>query len=157
MSNKIGIGFSVPKMLPITGTWTLPFAAYLVLLSNRVTNLRLSNKKFLGDRSEPSSSPDEQTSPDALYLATRAHGNFIENVPLAFILAAIAELNGADRKWLNYAMAALLAMRIAHVELGLKGKDTLGPGRPIAFYGGQAWFAAVAAYGTYLVKGYWGY
>ena len=92
-----------------------------------------------------------------LHLATRAHSNFLENVPLAFILAAVAELNGANRKYLNYGMAALFAMRIAHVELGMHGKNTVGAGRPVAYYGTQAWLASVAAYGTWLVKGYWGY
>ena len=49
-------------------------------------------------------------------------------MPLAFIFAAVAELNGADHKVLHYLMAALLVLRIGHVELGLKGKGTLGYG-----------------------------
>lgn len=32
-----------------------------------------------------------------LYVCTRAQLNFIENVPLALIVALLAELNGADR------------------------------------------------------------
>lgn len=72
-----------------------------------------------------------------LQLETRAQSNFLENVPLAFIFAAVAELNGADRKVLNYLMAGLLVLRIGHVELGLKGKGTLGLGRPIGYYGTQ--------------------
>ncbi|KAK5658094.1 hypothetical protein OQA88_2650 [Cercophora sp. LCS_1] len=32
---------------------------------------------------------------DPLYIASRCHENFIENVPFALILAAVAELNGA--------------------------------------------------------------
>lgn len=63
--------------------------------------------------------------------------NFLENVPLAFIFAAVAELNGADRKLLNYAMAALLALRISHAELGLRGKGAIGLGRPVGYYGTQ--------------------
>ena len=78
-------------------------------------------------------------------------------MPLAFTLTAIAELNGANRKILNYSMAALLVLRVIHVELGLKGKDTVGWGRPIGFFGTQGFVAAMAAYSTYLVKGYWGY
>ncbi|MCJ1255318.1 hypothetical protein MMC24_003134 [Lignoscripta atroalba] len=172
MSSTIGIGVPVPKMLR---TWTLPYAAYLLLLSNRVAYQRLKHEKYLGDRlpkpssSSSSSSPDTTTTttdneqqqssppPDALHLATRAHGNFLENVPLAFILAAVAELNGANRKYLHYAMALLLVLRIAHVEVGLKREGTVGVGRPVAFYGGQVWVAALAGYGSYLVKGYWGY
>lgn len=83
--------------------------------------------------------------------------NFLENVPLAFVFAAVAELNGADRKVLNYAMAALLALRIAHVEIGMKGQNTIGIGRPVGYYGTQVILAGLAGWGTWLVKGYWGY
>lgn len=34
---------------------------------------------------------------DPLYLAIRSQANFIENVPLAMIMALLAEINGADR------------------------------------------------------------
>lgn len=83
--------------------------------------------------------------------------NFLENVPLAFIFAAVAELNGADRKILNYMMAALLVFRISHVELGIKRPNTLGLGRPIGYYGTQGILAGLASWGTWLIKGYWGY
>ena len=84
----------------------------------------------MGDRYVDSAESTSNDKPDLLLLDTRAHNNFIENVPLCFALAAIAELNGANRKVLNYAMAALFVLRIVHVELGLKGKDTVGLGRP---------------------------
>ncbi|MCJ1454787.1 hypothetical protein MMC28_005140 [Mycoblastus sanguinarius] len=132
MTSTLGIGVPVPKMLPITGTWTLPFAAYLVYLSNRVVYRRVKKEKYVGDRYD-SDDPASQTSngnPDPLLLDSRAHTNFLESVPLAFTLTAIAELNGANRKVLNYAMATLFVLRIMHVELGLKGKDTVGFGRP---------------------------
>lgn len=83
--------------------------------------------------------------------------NFLENVPYAFVLTAIAELNGGNRTLLNYAMGILLAIRIGHVELGMRSKDTLGPGRPLGQFGTQALLAGLAAYGSYLIKGYWGY
>jgi hypothetical protein len=69
----------------------------------------------------------------------------------------MAELNGGNRKILNYAMAALFVLRILHVELGMKGKETVGWGRPAGYYGTQGFFAGMAAYSTWLVKGYWGY
>ena len=115
---------------------------------------RLKNEHYLGDKVE---SDKSQSDPDYLNLTTRAHANFLENVPLAFILAAIAELNGADRRILNYGLGALLALRVAHVEIGMFGKNTVGPGRPVGYYGTQAWLLGVAAYSTYLVKGYWGF
>ena len=83
--------------------------------------------------------------------------NFLENVPLALLFAGIAELNGADRKILNYSLAALLLFRIGHVELGLKGPKTLGAGRPIGYWGTQAVIAGLAGWGGWLVKGYWGF
>ena len=69
----------------------------------------------------------------------------------------MAELNGADRKILNYALAALLLLRIGHVELGLKGPKTLGVGRPIGYYGTQGIVVGLAGWGSWLVKGYWGF
>lgn len=144
-------------MLPITGTWTLPFAAYLVYLSNRVVYRRIKQEKYMGDRYVDAAESTSNDNPDPLLLDSRAHNNFIESVPLCFTLVAIAELNGANRKALNYAMATLFVLRILHVELGLKGKDTVGWGRPIGYFGTQGFIAGMAAYGTYLVKGYWGY
>lgn len=40
---------------------------------------------------------ESQATRDPLYVSTRAQLNFIENVPLALIVALIAELNGANR------------------------------------------------------------
>ncbi|KAL8685709.1 MAG: hypothetical protein Q9218_007588 [Villophora microphyllina] len=158
MNSTIGLGVPVPKMLPVTGTWTLPFTAYLLLLSNRVVYQRIKNKQFLGDRLKPEDTKaTDNTNPDPLYLENRCHQNFLENVPLAFILTAIAELNGANRTVLNYAMAALFALRVGHVELGLRGKDAMAPGRLMGLLGSQGFLGGMAAYGTYLVKGYWGY
>ncbi|KAL8825220.1 MAG: hypothetical protein Q9170_007880 [Blastenia crenularia] len=149
----------VPGMLPVTGGWALPFTAYLLLLSNRVIYQRLKHRQYIGGRlnsSEKDNTGDHEN-PDPLFLENRCLMNFLENVPLAFVLTAIAELNGGDRVYLNYAMAALFAMRVAHVELGLRAKDTLGPGRAPGILGTQGFLTGMAAYGTYLVKGYWGY
>ncbi|KAI9703725.1 MAG: hypothetical protein M1836_007495 [Candelina mexicana] len=158
-SASVGLGIPVPKMLPITGTWTLPFAAYFALLANRVVYHRLKNEKYLGDKisSSPSSSSSSPNSTDPLYIATRSHANFVENVPLAFLFTAVAELNGGNRKWINYAMAGLLMFRVAHVELGLTRENALGGGRPISYYGTQAFLGGMAAYGTWLCRGYWGF
>ncbi|MCJ1432181.1 hypothetical protein MMC27_001537 [Xylographa pallens] len=151
------IGLSLPRVLflPVAGTWTLPFAAYLLLLSNRTVYQRQRHEKYLGDKLAQESSNNEQSNPDPLHLAVRSHQNFLENVPLAFIFTIIAELNGGNKKALNYGMAALLALRILHVEFGMYGQETVGAGRPIGYYGTQAWLAGMAAYGSYLVKAYW--
>ncbi|KAL8880989.1 MAG: hypothetical protein Q9198_001712 [Flavoplaca austrocitrina] len=145
-------------MLPVTGVWTVPFTAYLLLLSNRVVHQRIKNKQWIGDKlnSEKNTAGDAEN-PDPLFLEGRCHMNFLESVPFAFILTAIAELNGANRTVLNYAMAALFALRVGHVEVGLRGKGTMAPGRPIGLFGTQGLMAGMAMYTAYLVKGYWGY
>ncbi|KAL6713335.1 hypothetical protein ACLMJK_008800 [Lecanora helva] len=157
MSSTIGIGVPFPKLLPITGTWTLPFTAYLLYLSNRIVYHRIRQQKYLGDRFANDDAATSNSNPDPLYLDTRAQANFLENVPFAFTLAAIAEVNGGNRKALNYALAALFVLRVLHVEVGMRGKDTVGLGRPVGFFGTQGFLAGVAAYCGYLVKGYWGY
>lgn len=183
MFPTIGIGVPVPKMLrscppffpthshhltpspsAITGTWTLPFAAYFLLLTNRIVYHRLTNEKYLGDHLSPSSPPSpEPTSPpsspppDPLYLATRCQSNFLETVPLAFIFALVAELNGANRRVLNWVLAALLVFRVGHVELGMRGRGTLGWGRPVGYYGSQAVVVGLGAWAAGLVRGYWGF
>lgn len=130
----------------------------MLLLSNRVIYQRLKNGQYIGDRinSEKDHSGNHQNV-DPLYLESRCHLNFLEHVPFAFILALIVEINGGDKTLLNYAMAVLFVLRIAHVEIGLRSKDTLGYGRAPGILGTQALMAAMAVYGAYLVRGYWGY
>ena len=43
------------------------------------------------------SSDASQGTKDKLYVANRAQMNFAENVPLALVIAGLAELNGANR------------------------------------------------------------
>jgi hypothetical protein len=59
------------------------------------------------------------------------------------------------RKYIQYALGALLACRVSHVELGLMRHDGLGAGRIVGYYGTQTILAALAGYTAYLVKGYW--
>lgn len=73
-------------------------------------------------------------------LATRIrrHANFIENVPMALLLLAVIELNGASAAWLHVLGVVLLLSRIAH-PLGLDPEEMNRPLR------------SVGAGGTYLV------
>jgi uncharacterized membrane protein YecN with MAPEG domain len=90
----------------------------------------------------------------------RCQGNFLENVPLAFIFLVIAELNGGNRKILHYSMATLLALRIAHAELGLRLQGEFGDngiGRPIGYFGTASLVMGLAGYASYLCLGYWGF
>jgi uncharacterized membrane protein YecN with MAPEG domain len=138
----------------ITGTWSLPFTAYLVLLSGRVVAKRVHSDKWIGEQSGESA---EGQSVDSLQLAARCHSNFIENVPLALLLSAVVELNGGDRKVLSTALGVLLLARILHVEFGLKVPGNNGFGRAVGFFGTQSYLAGMAGYAAYLVKGYWAF
>lgn len=56
------------------------------------------------------------------------------------------------RTYINYALGALLAFRISHVEAGLMIKDSMGAGRIVGYYGTQTVLVALAGYTAYLVK-----
>ncbi|TVY16070.1 hypothetical protein LARI1_G005052 [Lachnellula arida] len=143
-----------PKLLPITGTWAAPFALYSSILSSRIVASRLKTEKFIGEKSTSINGVDP------LQTAVRCQGNFLENVPLAFIFLALCELNGGNRKYLNYVMGAFLALRVAHVEGGLMLQGSFGTngvGRPVGYFGSVGVVTGLAAYAAYLAKGYWGF
>lgn len=141
--------------IAITGTWSLPFTAYLFLLSARVSKLRVDNKKWIGSKTSEANNASNQVDP--LEVAVRSHNNYLENVPLALLLAAIVELNGGNRKVLNGGLAALLVFRILHVEFGLRSDEARAPGRLIGHLGTSGFLGGMSAYAAYLVKGYWGW
>ena len=66
-----------------------------------------------GKESQGVKQPDGNTY-DPLLMATRVHANLLENMPITLILAALAELNGADRKKLTSVLAAFTLIRISH-------------------------------------------
>lgn len=142
-------------MIAITGTWTLPFTAYLFLLSARVSKLRIDNKKLIGSKISESNTASKEVDP--LEVAVRSHSNFVENLPLALLGAAIVELNGGNRKILNGGLAALLLFRIMHVEFGMYGADVNAPGRLFGHIGTIGFLGGMSTYAAYLVKGYWGF
>ncbi|KAG4429566.1 hypothetical protein IFR05_014957 [Cadophora sp. M221] len=153
------VGIAVPKLLPIAGTWAAPFTLYNIFLSNRIFSQRIKTEVYFGDK-DTSTSTSTTTKYSPLELASHSHTNFLENVPLAFILLIIAELNGGNRKALHYTMASLLALRIAHAEAGLMVKGNFGDGgvgRPIGYVGSLGVLGGLAAYAGMLVKGYWGF
>ncbi|KAF2650761.1 hypothetical protein K491DRAFT_697034 [Lophiostoma macrostomum CBS 122681] len=150
MTTKIGLGIPMPMLAPATATWAVPFAAYYLFLQNRIVYHRLSNRKYLGD-----SLGEDRSAKDPLYVSTRAQLNFSENIPLALILTLLAELNGADRKYIHYALATLLALRVSHSELGLMRPGSQAPGRAIGYYGTEAVMLTLGGYLGYLVKDYW--
>lgn len=92
MATKIGLGVPMPLLAPATATWAAPFAAYYFFLQNRIVYHRITSKTFMGDSIDTSKGVK-----DPLYVASRAQMNFAENVPLALVIALLAEMNGANR------------------------------------------------------------
>jgi hypothetical protein len=60
-----------------------------------------------------------------------------------------------NRMYINYGLGSLLALRIAHSELGIRQPQGMGIGRPLGYYGTQTIVATLAGYLVYLVKDYW--
>ncbi|KAI0128821.1 membrane-associated, eicosanoid/glutathione metabolism protein [Xylariales sp. AK1849] len=153
MASQIGLNYPVlAPLLPVTGSFAVPFAAYFSFLSLRVVRYRLKDKHYLGDNSSSTSDKSNK-----LYVASRAHANFVENVPLAFVLATVAELNGGNRKLLIGALSALLTFRVVYTELGMLKPKAMGNGRPIGYFGTIGTILGLAGYTAFLVKDYWGF
>ncbi|KAH8778256.1 membrane-associated, eicosanoid/glutathione metabolism protein [Hyaloscypha sp. PMI_1271] len=157
------VGLPVPKLLPIAGTWAAPFTLYFLLLSGRIVAQRLKTEVFIGHTSnftaKDAANPAYKPKPDPLHVAIRCHSNFLDTVPLAFIFLTTAELNGGNRKALNYVMASLLALRIAQAEGGLRLQGKFGNngiGRPVGYFGSMGVLGGLAGYAAFLAKGYWG-
>ncbi|KAI8939346.1 hypothetical protein NX059_003135 [Plenodomus lindquistii] len=151
MASKVGLGVPLPLLAPATATWAAPFALYYIFLQNRIVYHRLNTGTVLGDTIDATKKGAE----DKLYVASRSQANFAENVPLVLAIALLAELNGAKRSYINYALGALFAFRVSHVELGLMVKGSAAPGRPVGYFGTQAVLLGLSSYAVYLIKDYW--
>ncbi|WFD30721.1 hypothetical protein MSPP1_001745 [Malassezia sp. CBS 17886] len=77
--------------------------------------------------------------------AVRAHGNFAENVPFAFLLLFLAELNGAPTAWVHSAYTVLFLCRVAHGQ-GMQCGDGHNTARRIGFIGSALVLIGSAAY-----------
>ena len=90
-------------LFPITGLYAALLAAVGLTLMVRVARMRARAGVSIlhGDDLD-------------LALAVRRHGNFIEMVPLALILMALVEANGANSILLHANGIVLLVSRIAH-------------------------------------------
>jgi uncharacterized protein len=89
--------------MPITTFYAALFAPLLIFLAVRIIRTRRAARIGIGHA--------ENTE---LLRAIRAHGNFTEYVPLALILLALAESNGAMPLILHACGLALLAGRCIH-------------------------------------------
>ncbi len=104
---------------PITGLYAGLAALLLVALSLRVIRARYATRIEIGDGGDA-----------GLTRRIRAQANFVEYVPLALVVIAMAEANGADGRLLHGLGAALIVGRIAHA-IGFVAKAGPGVGRAI--------------------------
>ena len=138
-------------------------------LSQRVVSARHKTNTSIGERSTITG----PASDDPLYVAVRSHANFLETAPIGLILALCAELNGANRRTVGYALAALLGLRVVNVfvasstqirhllirisEGGMASKGCQGKGRLIGYWGTGLWILAMSAYNVLLTRDFWGF
>ncbi|MDH3335114.1 MAG: MAPEG family protein [Rhodospirillaceae bacterium] len=98
--------------LSITPIYAAIFALILVGLSSYVIKMRYKHRVSLGDGGNKE-----------MLKAIRAHGNFIEYVPMSLILLAMLELGGENPAVLHTFGVALLVGRALHAP-GLNFKGT---------------------------------
>ena len=117
-------------MPQITALYTALLALLIVVLALRVVLGRRDGRVGIGDGGN-----------HGLSRRIRAHGNAIENVPLALLLLLVAELTNVDAAWLHAYGIVLVAGRLLHA-FGLSRHAGTSFGR---FAGSLlTWFAMVA-------------
>jgi len=89
--------------LTLTPLYAVPLAVLYILLTFNVIRGRFALKIGLGDGGDK-----------FFTRKIRAHGNFSEYVPLALLLMAFAEMNGATPMALHAAGVMLLSGRLLH-------------------------------------------
>ncbi len=99
-------------LVPVTGIYVALLALVGLVLQQHVGRERLRSgiSLYHGD-DEP------------LAVAMRRQANFVEQVPIALVLLAVLELNGAGALWLHGLGIALLVARVVH-PFGLEMHDS---------------------------------
>lgn len=92
----------------ITSLYAAILAIMMIALSSHVSAKRAATNVSILDGGDPD-----------LVIRMRRHGNFVENVPMALILMALAELDGVSHIWIHAAGILLIAGRALHA-LGLQ-------------------------------------
>ncbi len=103
----------------ITGLYAALAALLVVILGVRVTLRRRAARIGIGNGGDA-----------VLALRVRAHGNAVENLPLALLLLLILELDQTQPILLHVFGCALIFARIAHA-VGLSSAPGITPGRGI--------------------------
>jgi uncharacterized membrane protein YecN with MAPEG domain len=109
----------------------------LVFLYVRVSQRRLATKIGMGAGGDT-----------VLEQRIRAHGNFIESVPIALILLYLLEQAGVDSVVIHAFGVALVLARVAHAQ-GISTTAGRSPGR---FYGSIGTLLVIAALSIWLLK-----
>jgi uncharacterized protein len=91
------------SLVPVTSLYAALNVFLTLALSINVSLVRTRLKVFRGDGGNAD-----------LIAAIRAHGNNVENVPLALLLLLVAELGGGGSTPLHVFGGALLVARLAH-------------------------------------------
>ena len=111
--------------LAITPIYAAIFTIIMVGLSAYVIKMRYKHRVSLGDGGNKE-----------MLKAIRAHGNFVEYVPMALILMALLELNGESTTVLHGFGVALLIGRVSHAPgLNTRGTNKLRQSGVVLTYG----------------------
>jgi uncharacterized membrane protein YecN with MAPEG domain len=108
----------------------------LVILYVRVSQRRLATKIGMGVGGDT-----------VLERRIRAHGNFIESVPIALVLLYLLEQAGADPIYIHAFGIALVLARVAHAQ-GISATAGRSAGR---FYGSLGTLLIIAALSIWLL------
>tara|TARA_R110001592_G_scaffold138511_5_gene357713 strand:- start:15282 stop:15671 length:390 start_codon:yes stop_codon:yes gene_type:complete len=108
-------------MLSISPIYIGLLALLIIVLAYRVTTFRGAEKISLG----------ENNSSKEMKSAIRAHGNAVENIPIAALLLLMLELNSLNPLLLHVFGVVLVLSRVMHAW-GLSKRNGASPGR---FYG----------------------
>lgn len=120
---------------------TAPYAALLgimmLALSMYVSALRANNDISIGTGDD-----------SALNERIRRHGNFVENVPMALLLIAIAEFSGLTPLWVHLSCVILVVSRIIQ-PIGLRHDQTF---TTLRLAGNLGTYAAILIPAFYILK-----
>ena len=134
--------------LPITSLTSAILTLVFLVLCYRVVQGRISTRTSLGAGSAGSIATGQEATAPPLLIATRAHANFAEYVPLSLGLLALIEAQGGNRAIVLGLAVALVAARIAH-PFGL-GRLSPNPPRLVGFMLNVIMLLIAAGYLAYL-------